>query len=191
MKTNKIIAYLFLILVYVSFNFKVISAFISDYKLSKSKTLLSRAEISKAQKEINKSIFLNDSEPANFRQQAITYIASTLSENLSQENIKTLKTLALQNAERAYELQPYNLVNIKSLIEIYYFLSVKDLSKLESGGFDENFKNKTLDFFSKSEKLTQNDADSSLTLASYYKNLGEVEKSEKLYKNAKRLKNNL
>lgn len=191
MKKYKLAAYFILITSYLAFNFKVISSFFSDHKLSRAKALLSQAEISKSQKEIQKSIFLNGDESANFRQSAITYIASTLSENLSKENSKTLKTLALKNMERAYELQPYNLVNVKSLIEIYYFLSVKDLSKLESGEFDEDFKNKTLEFFSKTEKLTQNDADASLTLANYYKKLGEIEKAEKLYKNAKRLKNNL
>ncbi len=176
---------------YLVFSKTVISFFVSDYLHSKGKEYLYDGYISKASDLVESSINLNPNETLYHRTLATTLIAGTISSELNPKDKETLKKRALKELNTAYKLQPYNVVNVKSLIPMYYFLSVSDISDPKNAALDEEFKKSAISFYKKIQGISPNDASIYLTLGKHYKLLKENETAKSLLEKALTLKPDL
>ena len=106
---------------------------------------------------------------------------------MDEKNI--LKKAALVRLSKAYALQKDNIVNLKSLIPIYYFLTVDDV---ESNAFaDPKLKEAALSFYKGIEGASSNDASFLLILGKHYRLIGENLKAKEFLEKALILKPDL
>ena len=174
------------LLIYVSFTVKVINIFLADYYHIKGKKLLYRGYLSEANDNINKAIKLNYEEPSYHRTNAALFLAAL---SLKEGDMQKIKQYALSEMETAYNLQKINLVNLKHLLSLYYYLSFDDA--VDPREIDDRLKTKTMTFFEEVKDISPNDSSVYLTIGKYYGLLKEYELAEEALEKALKLKPDL
>lgn len=192
MVKNKIIK-LFLVfllaLIYSKFSMTAIRFFIADSANSKAKGYLYSGHITGAIPYSQLATTFNNSEPSYQRLFATLLIAQALTGTHNANEKHTLKKAALVRLNRAYNLQKDNIVNLKSLIPVYYFLTVADVKNNTSSS--PELKEAAIAFYKNIENSSPNDASFLLILGKHLRLIGENEKAKELLTRALMLKLNL
>ncbi len=189
MKTKRFFAGI-VILGYILFNYLIFNFFIADLSSTQGKKILMTGDFVNAGEYINSAVSLNQMEPTYRRNKALMYLSLALSGILSEEEMSAVKERAYEELKASYTLQPINLVNIKSLIPMYYFLSLNDITD-PSKGFDENYKAQAGIFLRQVKNLAPTDADLALTIGKHFKLLGMNEEAKESLEKALMLRPSL
>ena len=84
-----------------------------------------------------------------------------------------LKKLALNDLQTAQNLNPNNLVTLRNVVPLYYFLAIEDLEKPADGkNIDPEFIEATKDYFTMMHSYSPTDVGIYALLAKYEKRLG-------------------
>ncbi len=186
MKLNKTVI-VFLLLAYLTFNKIIFDFFVADLSSTFGKKILTNGEISQANEYLVAAGHLNEYEPTYKRNKALMYLSIALSGMLNEEEVVAIKKKAYEELKVAYTLQPINLVNLKSLIPMYYFLSLKDISD-PTKGYDEEYRSQAIIFFRQIRDAAPTDADLALSIGKNLKLLGAKEDARKSLERAVSLK---
>lgn len=144
--------------------------YFADLNYERSQKLLTQSDVLGSLKFANASIKLNPMEPNYYKGRARVLIAATYS--ASGDKKKALKDTALNDLQMAYSLNPSNLVTIRNIIPLYYYLAVEDLSSPQGNAkVDEAFVPITQNFYSKVQNISPNDVGVYALLAKYEKRL--------------------
>lgn len=162
-----------LILVFVFFT--AINSFYAKYTadvyFSISEKLLEEFELEKALNNATLSIKSNPLEPNYYKQRAKVYL--TMAAVLGDEYKTELKESALDDMYMAYNINPNNLVTVRNLVPLFYFLSVKEFTlSVSNENIDPEFLPETKNFYEKIKNISPNDAGVYVLLAKYEKRLG-------------------
>lgn len=162
----KLFKVLLLTIIYVSL-IKVFWQTVSaDKSYINSQRALKEGDSTRALFLANKSIEKNENEPRYYYGRAKVYLV-TADKNKSLEDLKT-----------AVELNPKNLVTLRNIVPIYYFLSISDLTKSDSSeNLDEKYFQTTKEFYSSLKKYSPTDVGISVLLAKYE---GRLQMTEEL-----------
>lgn len=191
---SKEIKYLIIVtigFIYTFLTVTVVSFYNAETSHTQGKKELYSGYVSLAQAHVEEAVSKNPYEPGYHRTLATTQLAKTLAPQLSIEEKRLAKDKALEEAQKAYELQPHNLVNLKNLIPIYYFLGVKEINESANPQIDQTYIQKTLEFYEIVETEAPTDASTHLLLAKQYEALNEKEQARRLYAKALKLKPDL
>ena len=166
-----IIGTLFLIFIYyVAFN-SFYTKYSADVYFSNSEKLLEEFELEKALNNATLSIRDNPLEPNYYKQRAKVYL--TMAAVLGDEYKTELKESALDDMYMAYNINPNNLVTVRNLVPLFYFLSVKEFTlSVSNENIDQAFLPETKNFYEKIKNISPNDAGVYVLLAKYEKRLG-------------------
>lgn len=115
-----------LITAYIFLNVQFAKQYLADTASKRSQKYFDQGNVQQALEYASKSVKLNPNEPFYYRTRAKTYILQTTGQNIDTTN--SLKALALKDMLKAQELNPQNLSTLRSLVPLYYFLSLKDIS---------------------------------------------------------------
>lgn len=162
-------------IVVIIIGFMAINTFINFYKADVSYKLSQRSldsgELSLAFDYIEDALKLNQFEPNYYRGRARILIASLITPD--EELARLLKIATLKDLESAYNLNPSNLVTMRNLVPLYYFVAVKDISIPASDtNVDADFLPYAKDYFKTIENASPNDVGVYVLLARYQKRLG-------------------
>ncbi len=115
------------VVLYLFFFFEQIyySNYNADVHYESTNRLLNNVNLDKALDEANNAIKLNPMEPNYYRARArvmINYLPK-------QPKVvqKSIKDSILKDIQRAYDLNPQNLVTIRNIIPLYYFISAQNI----------------------------------------------------------------
>ena len=145
----------------------------ADVYFSNSEKFLEKFELEKALNNATESIKNNPLEPNYYRQRAKVYL--TMSAVFDDDYKTGLKKSALDDMYMAYDINPNNLVTIRNLVPLFYFLSVQDYTLSASdGNVDQAFLPITKNFYEKIKNIFPNDAGVYVLLAKYEKRLGLI-----------------
>lgn len=159
--------------------FGILKFFSADIVFRQSENLLKNERLDQALKKANTAIKLNSNEPTYYQARAKAYIALTsTTQNIQQK--QEFKNKALQDLQTSLALNPKNLVTIRNLIPLYYFLSLNDLNNTAA---DRSFENKnqiydqfyfktTKEYLKEVKNNAKNDIGIYILLAQYEKRLG-------------------
>jgi tetratricopeptide (TPR) repeat protein len=145
----------------------------ADVAFESSQNQIDSGDYSKAIKSINSAIKLNRQEPNYYRGRArINVISLSVAQ---EEYLQEIKSEILADLQKAYQLNPNNLVTIRNLIPLYYFLAVKDISvKEDPMNIDDNYILIAKDFMKQAKERFKGDAGVYVLVARYEKRLGLV-----------------
>jgi len=133
--------------------------------------LSSNEDISRALDNIEKAIKSNPNEPNYYRMQARIYVLLLPSKD--GEIKKMIKKIIIQNLEKAYKINPSNLVTIRNIIPLYYFVAAADISTVAgSANVDPEFLPVAKAFYANVKNVSPNDAGVYALVARYEKRLG-------------------
>ena len=164
---------LFLTLIYFAAFKSFYTKYSADVYFSNSEKLLEEFELEKALNNATESIKNNPLEPNYYRQRAKVYL--TMSAVFDDDYKMGLKKSALDDMYMAYDINPNNLVTIRNLVPLFYFLSVQDYTLSASdGNVDQAFLPITKNFYEKIKNIFPNDAGVYVLLAKYEKRLGLI-----------------
>ena len=150
-----------LILSYTVFVSAVIKMYRADVKYQNSQSALARYELQDALKDSFASIELNPREANYYKGRARVFL------------LTNQKELALKDLQTAYKINEHNLVTIRNIIPLYYFLAVADLAKPQTkANLDKRYVTVAQDFYKKVKDISPNDAGVYILLAKYEKKLG-------------------
>lgn len=143
----------------------------ADVFYEKGQDLLGERDFDMAYKYATRAVRNNPLEPNYYRGRAKILISSLV--DAKENQVFTTKQLALQDLEKAVELNTKNLVTIRNSIPLYYFLAAKDLTKPASkDNIDPDFLPITKSFYDKVKDYSSNDVGVYALLAKYEKRLG-------------------
>jgi len=164
--------------------------YVADVYFEKSQDALQGRQLDKAIEFANLAVDRNPLEPNYYRGRAKVYIVSLL--GLDEKTAFLIKNNALSDLQEAYKLNTHNLVTIRNVIPLYYFLAAKDLSKPAStDNVDERFLPVTRDFYRKIKDVSPNDVGVCVLLAKYEKRLGLMDDYEESIQKIKDLRPDL
>ncbi len=192
MLKNKVIKLVFVILlflIYFKFSVTAIKFFAADSANTKAKGYLYSGQVTSAMPYSQLATNLNSSEPSYQRLFATLLIAEALTGDHTLAEKTILKKAALIHLNIAYTLQKANIVNLKSLIPVYYFLTVDDVDS--NAPTNHQLKEATLSFYKSIENASPNDASFLLILGKHYRLIGENLKAKELLERALTLKPDL
>lgn len=120
---------------------------------------------------IDKAIQLNPLEPNYYRLRARIYVNLLSSQD---SNVKDqIKKFIHNDLKKAYELNPKNLVTIRNVIPIYYFLGAQDISLAGSkDNVDPNYVHVVSAFYAQTKMYVPNDVGVYALIYTYEKRLG-------------------
>lgn len=119
------------------------------------------------------AIKLNPEEPNYYRIQARIFLNYLPSKTLHEQQV--IKRLVINDLQTAYNLNPKNLVTIRNIIPLYYFVAAKDITSVASDkNIDPDFIKYTKDFYASVKDYSPNDAGVYALVARYEKRLGLV-----------------
>lgn len=149
----------------------------ADESYIDSQRALKESNFERALLYANKSIEKNSREPRYYYGRAKVYLGSTTT-----GKITVNKDKALADLQKAQELNPKNLVTLRNVVPIYYFLSIFDLSRVDAtNNLDEKYFTATKEFYSDLKNYSPTDVGINVLLAKYEKRLGmEQEYKESL-----------
>jgi len=143
--------------------------YFADVNFKKSQDLVKDNNAEKALLYADKSIVLNPHEAGYFRGRA--KINTVLLVDAKTSDL--LKEEILSDLQKAYEMNPKNLVVIRNSVSIYYFLAVKDLYIAPGkDNIDEKYIEVVRRFYDDTKKNYWNDAGVISLVAKYEKRLG-------------------
>jgi tetratricopeptide (TPR) repeat protein len=172
---------LLLTVLYGWFVFTLWNHFSADESYVESKKLLQNGRYVKAIEQANKSIKKNPNEPRYYYGKAKILLASNAGADQQQlheivQNIggKDPKNYAYTKLMlKAEGLNPKNLVTLRNLVPIYYFLATNDLNQPGSpDNLDPEYEKITKEFFTKVKNYSPNDVGLPVLTAKYEKRLG-------------------
>lgn len=144
--------------------------YFADLNYSRAQKLLTQSDITGALKYANASIKLNPMEPNYYKGRARILIAATYAADNDKK--QTLKSLALEDLQMAYNLNPSNLVTVRNIIPLYYYLAVDDLSSTQGDAkLDELYVTSAKSFYNQIQNISPNDVGVYALLAKYEKRL--------------------
>jgi len=165
-------------LFYLAVLFFLSKIYLADIYFKKSQALLNIGDEKNAFSYVNKAISLNPYEPNYYRGRAkvntIRLVAVASEEDVKKD--------ILFDLQKAYSLNPTNLVTIRNSIPLYYFIAVRDLSVGPgASNVDEKYIDYTKEFFRAAKRNYWNDVGVISSLAKYEKKLGlKIEYEESL-----------
>lgn len=125
---------------------KVLSLYIADVTSIESLDTIRNGNISKSVALINQTIRENPMEPKYYVNRASVFLTIASGETGAER--QKYKLMALDDMQNAYKLNPNNLLAIKSLIPLYYYLSVSGSpSSNSSMQIDPEFKSLSKEFY--------------------------------------------
>lgn len=164
----------FLLICTFSFAFfinKIFGLYVSDINYKKSQIIIKSGDFEKALDLSDLAIEKNPMEPRYYYGRAKILLSSTVGRD--EKIIADLKNQALKDLERSYQLNPKNLVTIRNIVPLYYFLTVKDLEKPQGlENIDQNFLGTTKSYYEKVKDISPNDVGVYALLAKYEGKLG-------------------
>lgn len=123
--------------------------------------------------QANKSIMKNPYEPRYYYGRAKILLASTVGDKDEKNEIKKL---AYADMQKAIRLNPKNLVTLRNLVPIYYFLVVEDLEGVGSANnIDSDYALVVRNYFNRVKRYSPNDVGLPTLTAKYEKRLGFTE----------------
>lgn len=169
----------------------VSSIFVADVYAKLSRASTDAADIPSAMNYVNRAIELNPNEPNYYRQRARVYVSMAGQNSQTVEN--AIKNAALVDLENAYQLNPNNLVTVRNLAPLYYYLSLKDplTSGPEIAEVDLESLSAAKEYFSKVQNISPNDVGVYALLARYQKRLGLAEEYNYSFEKIKQLRPDL
>jgi len=166
------------------------SIYLADKLSEKSQRYLSKGDTTMANSLIYKAIEKNPNEPNYHRIKAKILLVKSVSE--TQESKELLKENILRELKTAEEENPNNLVTIRNIIPLYYFLALKDASVLNVPfDIDETYLPITRDYYQWVKSKYSHDAGVVVALAKYEKKLGLSEDYEKSVEIIKKIRPDL
>lgn len=147
-----------------------VNTYTADINFKKSQRLISKKKVESALKNVDKAISKNPLEPKYYWGRAKILLTATAGE--SEEIKKNLKEHALKDMKKAYALNENNLVTIRNLVPLYYFIAARDVN-LPYGpdNIDENYLEVTKKYYKGIKNVSPNDAGVYTLLAKYEKRL--------------------
>ncbi len=140
--------------------------------------------------QANKSIEKNPDEPRYYYGR--TKILLTMTAGLEDVGRVSLKKLALNDLQTAQNLNPNNLVTLRNIVPLYYFLAIGDLEKVaDEKNVDPEFIAVTKGYFDMMHNYSTTDVGIYTLLAKYEKRLGLNELYEQSVESIKRLRPDL
>ena len=162
---------LFLIFIFFTAINSFYAKYTADVYFSNSEKLLEEFELEKALNNATLSIRNNPLEPNYYKQRAKVYL--TMAAVLSDEYKSELKKSALDDMNTAYNINPDNLVTVRNLVPLFYFLSVREYTlNISEENIDRDFLPITKSYYEKIKNISPNDAGAYGLLAKYEKRLG-------------------
>ncbi|HLB52047.1 hypothetical protein A3F07_03000 [candidate division WWE3 bacterium RIFCSPHIGHO2_12_FULL_38_15] len=162
---------LFLIFIFFTAINSFYAKYTADVYFSNSEKLLEEFELEKALNNATLSIRNNPLEPNYYKQRAKVYL--TMAAVLSDEYKSELKKSALDDMNTAYNINPDNLVTVRNLVPLFYFLSVREYTlNISEENIDRDFLPITKSYYEKIKNISPNDAGVYVLLAKYEKRLG-------------------
>jgi hypothetical protein len=157
-------------LVYLIICYLLIRIYLADVLFKKSQISIETESDRVVLKIASKAISLNPYEPNYYRGRAKINIVRSLPNT---NTPSTIKREIITDLQKAYYLNPNNLVTIRNSIPLYYFLAVKDIN-LPTGveNIDSEYAHFTRDFFKLVKKIYWNDTGVVASVAKYEKKLG-------------------
>lgn len=150
----------------------------ADESYMAGRNFMSGGDFGKALDQSNKSIKKNPREPRYYYGRARIYLSGTLATTTDEEK-HLLKQRALEDLIKAEELNPKNLVTLRNMVPVYYFLAIDDLGNVEaSENIDSNYAQTTKDFFNKVKNYSSTDVGLPVLTAKYERRLGFYEMLE-------------
>jgi hypothetical protein len=174
---QKIIKYTKLILVLIiAFQFFKICSnnYNADKMYEKAKDAVDKVDLSNAFKYSETAIKLNPLEPNYYRMRArvlINYLP------YKDKSVRTFtKQLIVRDLENAYNLNPENLVTIRNIVPLYYFVAVENVSSPAGpANVDPYFVDPAKNFFMLAKNYSKNDVGVYALVAKYEKRLNLME----------------
>jgi len=155
--------------VFLSVCFVLSRIYIADFYYKKSQTLITHGYNDQAYRYAVKSINFNPFEPNYYRGRAKVNLVRLV----SAEDQEPIKMEVLQDLRKAYSLNENNLVTIRNMFPIYYFLAVKDISLGSSqDNIDASFVDISIRFLEDNKHRFWGDAGVIAEVAGYEKRLG-------------------
>jgi tetratricopeptide (TPR) repeat protein len=177
MKKIKPLLKIIAIAIWLLFIINVGKFFMADFLYQEAQTQSASADYKLALNTINNAIKNNPNEPSYYRDRARIYLALSLRYPSDTTFIKTLKNVASSDLEYAIKLNPQNHTTLRNIVQLYYFLAVKDPYKGDQN-VDEDFIEKTKNYFNELKTAYPNDAGLYVSVAKYEKKLGLMQEYE-------------
>jgi tetratricopeptide (TPR) repeat protein len=151
-----------------------VKMYAADVAFTHSQALVSSGQITDALAEANKAVAENPLEPNYYRGRAKVELVETAL--VEHNDVLPIKVQMLADLRKAYELNPNNLVTLRNLMPLYYYLALKDLSRSDvttaADNIDQNFFAVSKNFLETTKTRFPNDAGVWLLAARYEKKLG-------------------
>jgi|GEM_PF-1147715 tetratricopeptide (TPR) repeat protein len=126
-----------LLLAYVVVNVQFARHYLADTANKKSQDLFAKGNVQQALSYANTAVRANPYEPFYYRTRAKTYVLQTAGQDT--DITQQLKLLALADMDYARKLNPNNLLTLRGLVPLYYFLALKDISATEETAKDPGY----------------------------------------------------
>ena len=167
-------ALLLLVIIYFFITRAFVRMYSADTDYSKGQELLGDRETSLAFNKASLAIEKNPIEPLYYEGRAKALIL--MSSHQDAEIVRNLKSLAFSDMQRAYDLNSKNLVTIRNLVPIYYFLAQKDITAPPSAdNVDPLWVNEVQSFYEVNKNISPNDVGVYALFAKYEKRLNLTE----------------
>lgn len=187
---KKILPLILVVLIYSSFVKELKQIYKADIEYTKAQKQFRMEDFQEALEISNWVLQKNRLEPRYYYGRAKVYLASTIDQDNRIK--KELKKLAIKDLETAYRMNPTNLVTLRNMVPMYYFLGIKDLSKPSANAdIDMDFIGITRKYFQDIKHYSPNDVGIYVLLAKYEKRLNLTEGYKESIENIKRLRPDL
>jgi tetratricopeptide (TPR) repeat protein len=155
-----------------------------------SQRAVKRGEFKKALNLANKSVRKNPREPRYYYSRAKVLLASTV--NLNEEEKQNTKQNALRDFRHAQELNPKNLVTLRNIVPLYYYLAINNLEEVSlDDNTDHTFFEITKEYYQNIKHYSPTDVGIYALLAKYEKRLGLTDELNESVDNIQRLRPDL
>lgn len=162
-----VIAHIVLILGLIWWLGILLTKYSADIAFKDSENLLKEGRGIEALRYANKAILRNPQEANYFRNRARIYISMALATSDNPNETLTYKILALEDMKNAYNLNPNNLVTMRNLLPLYYYLSIDEELSETPNEVGDSFLHITTRFFDTLKNMAPNDIGVYLLVARY------------------------
>lgn len=165
-----------LLAVYLYFMYLCFSNYSAEINSVKAQAMLKNLQLSKALLYANNAIELNPLEPNYYRIRARVYTNFLMYER---EKVSDLKKAIITDLETAYIVNPINLVTMRNIVPLYYFVAAKNVSLPASQeNIDSEFIKQAQYYYKYIKDYSPNDVGIYTLLAKYEKRLNLMNEYE-------------
>lgn len=164
---------LLILIMFVTFELLVtfVRIYSADVAYEMGDRYLVAGQTSKALELANQSVALNSNEPNYYRGRARILVTSLT--DVSPKRASEVRSLIQKDLNKAYEINPHNLVTMRNLVPLYAYLASKDItSAVGVNNLEPAYLGVTQDFYNKINDYSPNDVGVYALLAKYNKRLG-------------------